>query len=136
MNYNFDKLSDSYFLELDDARYDVRMHGEEHMNADESLYVHDFDTAILKLLNEFFSKDVHFLFNSIEDDISERSQVIEIINDESGEKCLGTRAKIIIKTDDGKIIETKLEDLDIIDDRDGSMITEITLSKERKKVLR
>jgi len=128
MNYNFDKLSDSYFLELEDARYDVRMCSE----AEESLYVCDFDTAILNLLNEFFSKGVRFLFNSVEDGINERSQVIEIINDENGEKHLGTRAKIVIKTDDGEIIETKLEDLDIIDDRDGSMITEITLLKERK----
>lgn len=132
MNYNFDKLCDSYFMDLDDARHDVKMHGEEHMNAYESLYVYDFDTAVLKLLKEFFSKGVRFLFNSVEDGCCERSQVIEIDNDENGEKCLGTRAKIIIKTDDGEIIENRLEDLDIIDDRDGSIITEITISKERK----
>ena len=132
MNYNFDKLCDSYFMDLDDARHDVKIHGEEHMNADESLYIYDFDTAVLKLLKEFFSKGVRFLFNSVEDGCYGRSQVIEIINDENGEKCLGTRAKIVIKTDDGEIIENRLEDLDIIDDRDGSIITEITISKERK----
>lgn len=119
-------------MDLDDAKHDVKMHGEEHMNADESLYVYDFDTAVLKLLKEFFSKSVRFLFNSVEDGHCKRSQVIEIINDENGEKCLGTRAKIVIKTDDGEIIENRLEDLDIIDDRDGSIITEITISKERK----
>ena len=132
MNYNFDKLNDSYFMDLDDARHDVKMHGEEHMNADESLYVYDFDTAVLKLLKEFFSKGVRFLFNSVKDGCCERGQVIEIINDENGEKCLGTRAKIIIKTDDGEIIENRLEDLDIIDDRDGSIITEITVLKDKK----
>ena len=132
MNYNFDKLSDSYFMDLDDARHDVKMHGEEHMNADESLYVYDFNTAVLKLLKEFFSEGVRFLFNSVEDGCYERSQVIEIINDENGEKCLGTRAKIVIKTDDGEIIENRLEDLDIIDDRDGSIITEITVLKDKK----
>ena len=40
--------------------------------------------------------------------------------------------RLIFKTDDGTIIENRLEDLDIIDDRDGSIITEITISKERK----
>ena len=42
MNYNFDKLCDSYFIDLDDARHDVKIHGEEHMNADESLELVDF----------------------------------------------------------------------------------------------
>lgn len=126
MNYNFDKLSDSYFMDLDDARHDVRVHGEQLLDADKSLYVYDFDSAILKLFKEFFKNGVRFLFMT--ETGFKRSQVIEIRNNNDDYK---TRALIVVKTDDGKIIENKLEDLDITDLRDGSTITEITVTKER-----
>lgn len=129
MNYNFDKIYDSLFLDLDEARSDIIAHGEEHLDADKSLYVYDFETVILKLFKDFFNKGVRFLI--ITKSGFKRAQVIEILNNENSKKDLNTRALLVIKTEDGEILKLKLEGLNIDDYRDGSKIVDITVTRAR-----